>query len=285
MVPDKAAQRGGQVTAADQQERDREALSKRIGRITHKVLVLSGKGGVGKSTVAASIAVSLQAAGKRVGLLDIDLHGPSIPKLFNVEGATVVGGQTGVVPVTVVDGLKVMSIGFLLQNPDDAVIWRGPRKFHAIQQFLKDVEWGDLDYLIIDSPPGTGDEPLTVAQLIDNPDGAVIVTTPQDVAIVDVRKCINFCRQLGVVVLGVVENMSGFTCPHCSERVDIFKSGGGATMAGEMDVPFLGAIPIDPRIAVMGDAGTCLDADTADATRAAFEAVIGPILEDRKSVV
>ena len=232
-----------------------QRVVQRMTRVRYRILVLSGKGGVGKSTVAANTAFALARAGKEVGLLDIDIHGPSIPKLLHLEGKVVgVKGDT-IIPVTVGKRLKVMSIGFLLPNEDMAVIWRGPRKYGLIQQFLADVKWGDLDVLVVDSPPGTGDEPLGVIQLIGRVDGAVIVTTPQDVAITDVRKCLTFCRQLEVPVLGVVENMSGFVCPKCGERFNIFKTGGGQRMAKEMGVPFLGIIPIDPEIVASCDSG------------------------------
>ena len=239
---------------SDQDFADRQALESRLCRIQRKIVVLSGKGGVGKSTVAANIAVALQMAGKRVGLLDVDIHGPSIPTMLGLEGETLQGGADGLLPIDL-EGLKVMSLGFLLPDPDQAVIWRGPLKMGAIKQFLKDVAWGDLDYLIIDSPPGTGDEPLSVIQLIGNLDGAIVVTTPQKVAAVDVRKSITFCRQLNVPVLGVVENMSGFACPKCGEISAVFSAGGGKRIAVDMGVPFLGSIPIDLVITESCDNG------------------------------
>jgi len=226
-------------------EIEQQQIRQRMIQIKNKILILSGKGGVGKSTVSVNLAISLALAGKKVGLLDIDIHGPSIPKVLNLEGAKIGSDGQDIIPVEMTNNLKVMSIGFLLQGKDSAVIWRGPRKYHMIKQFLKDVQWGTLDYLIIDSPPGTGDEPLSIVQLLENADGAVIVTTPQEVALSDVRKCINFCGQLNLPVLGVLENMSGFVCPKCGEITDIFKSGGGEKMAEEMNVPFLGKIPID----------------------------------------
>jgi len=261
------------------QYQERLQLLDRIRGIRHKILVLSGKGGVGKSTVAVNLARSLFEAGKRVGILDIDIHGPSIPKLLGLEGHSITGAEDYLLPVELSDGFKVMSIGFLLPSRDDAVIWRGPRKYGVIKQFLKDVQWGNLDYLIVDSPPGTGDEPLTIAQLIDRVDGAIVVTTPQQVAITDVRKCITFCRQVNVPVLGVLENMSGFTCPHCNKRVDIFKTGGGEVMANEMNVPFLGRVPIDPEIVNCGDAGTFLAGRVQAQTYDAFADAVRPILE------
>jgi len=228
-------------------------------RIAHKVLVLSGKGGVGKSTVAVNLATALALAGKRVGLLDVDIHGPSVPKLLHLEGTPITGTEDSLTPVRAGFGdgtIDVMSIGFMLRERDDAVIWRGPMKYGVIKQFLKDVNWGDLDYLIVDSPPGTGDEPLAVAQLIEGADGAVLVTTPQEVSLQDVRRCVVFCRQVELPVLGVVENMSGFTCPKCGEVIPIFGADGGKAMAEEMGVPFLAAIPIEPEVVVSGDGGT-----------------------------
>lgn len=232
----------------------RRKLQSRMCRIRHKIIVLSGKGGVGKSTVAVNLATALMLAGWRVGLLDVDIHGPSVPTMLGLENETLKGNAGELFPVEF-GGLKVMSIGFLLQNPDDAVIWRGPMKMGVIKQFLTDVEWGDLDYLIVDAPPGTGDEPLSICQLIQPLDGAVIVTTPQRVAAIDVRKSISFCRQVNVPVLGVIENMSGFVCPKCNEITHIFPEGGGRKMADDLKVPFLGPIPMDPNIAQSGDDG------------------------------
>jgi Mrp family chromosome partitioning ATPase len=216
--------------------------------------VLSGKGGVGKSTVAVNLATALALNGLRVGLLDVDIHGPSVPTMLGLEGQALKGNPGELFPVEF-GGLKVMSIGFLLQNPDDAIIWRGPMKMGVIKQFLTDVNWGDLDYLIVDAPPGTGDEPLSLCQLIQPLDGAVIVTTPQKVAAIDVRKSISFCKRLEVPVLGVVENMSGFVCPKCGELTQILPEGGGRKIASDMSVPFLGAIPIDPELAHSADSG------------------------------
>jgi len=258
---------------------ERDAMAKRMNRIKRKILILSGKGGVGKSTVAANLALTLARAGKQVGLLDVDIHGPSIPKLLGLEAHAITGAGSSLLPVEFNGHLKVMSIGFVLQNRDDAVIWRGPLKMNAIKQFLQDVEWGDLDYLVIDCPPGTGDEPLSVAQLVENADGAIVVTTPQDIAILDVRKSVSFCRQLNLPVLGVIENMSGFVCPHCGKRADIFKAGGGETMAKDMDVPFLGRIPIDPRIVEASDSGTPYVQAYAESEAAqAFNKAVDPII-------
>jgi Mrp family chromosome partitioning ATPase len=255
-----------------------QALRRRLGRIRHKILVLSGKGGVGKSTVAVNLAVSLLLSGKRVGLLDVDLHGPTVPKMLKLEGAGVESRGGALLPV-VKAGLKVMSIGFLLSRPDDAIIWRGPMKMHVIEQFLGDVEWGDLDYLVIDSPPGTGDEPLSVCQLVDDADGAVIVTTPQDVATANVRRSIRFCQDLRLPVLGVVENMSGFVCPACGTVTPVFGSGGGERMAAEMGVPFLGRIPLDPALTEAGDGGLPFSHHHGrTATGRALEQVLAPLL-------
>ena len=239
-----------------QRQRDELMLQARMKTIHRKLLVLSGKGGVGKSTVAANLAVSLSLAGKAVGLLDVDVHGPSIPKLLGLEGQQIGAAGEDLAPVQMNENLAVMSIGFLLPSGNEPVIWRGPRKFHLIRQFLTNVAWGNLDYLVVDSPPGTGDEPLSVAQLVGSPSEAVIVTTPQDLAVADVRRCVSFCGSLSLPVAGIVENMSGFVCPNCGQQVDLFRKGGGKALADEMSVPFLGAIPIDPDIVISGDAGT-----------------------------
>lgn len=232
-----------------------QKLRHRLGKIRSKILVMSGKGGVGKSTVAANLAVHLMLSGRRTGLLDIDIHGPSIPGMLRLENTRVVGDGESLLPAEY-SALKVMSIGFLLQNTDDAVIWRGPMKMTVIRQFLQDVAWGDLDCLVVDLPPGTGDEPLSICQLAAPVDGAVIVTTPQQVSTADVRRSIRFCQKLNIPVLGVVENMSGFACPHCGEVTPIFTTGGGEQMAAEMDVPFFGRLPLDPRIGLACDSGT-----------------------------
>ena len=231
-------------------------LKDNMNNIKHKIVVMSGKGGVGKSTVAVNLAVSLAEKGFKTGLLDIDIHGPSVPKLLGVEGIMVTGGdEKMILPVKYSENLSVMSVGFLMQDSDQAIVWRGPLKAGIIKQFLSDVKWGVLDYLIVDSPPGTGDEPLSVIQYIEKPDGAVIVTTPQDVALADVRKSVTFCVQLSLPVIGVIENMSRFVCPHCGNVTEIFKSGGGESMADDMGVPFLGSIPIETQVVHSGDSG------------------------------
>lgn len=280
-----ASKADSQRAAKDAEEK--AALRENMSRIAHKIIVLSGKGGVGKSTVAVNLAVTLAEKKFRTGLLDIDIHGPSVPKLLGVENGQVTGGNNGKMkPVEYNEYLKVVSIGFLLQGTDDAVIWRGPLKYGVIKQFLAEVEWGDLDYLVVDSPPGTGDEPLSICQLMEKPDGAVVVTTPQDVALIDVRKSVNFCKQLGMPVIGVIENMSGFTCPHCGKTTDIFKHGGGKKMAEDMGVPYLGSIPIESAIVAGGDSGNPFHLDKqVDKTPAQeqFSRIVDTIIQgDRK---
>jgi ATPases involved in chromosome partitioning len=260
-------------------------LAGRMGKIKHKIMVLSGKGGVGKSTVAVNIAVSLALEGKKVGILDTDFHGPSVPTLLNLEKARPASDGTSILPVDFIEGIKVMSIGFLLPGQDDAVIWRGPMKMNVIKQLLTEVNWGELDYLIIDFPPGTGDEPLSVAQLIPQSDGAVVVTTPQNLSLNDVRRCINFCKQVNVPVLGVIENMSGLVCPNCKTVINIFKAGGGEKMAGKMGVPFLGKIPIEPQIVEASDSGKpfVYHYSKTEAARA-FARAIEPIINMEEKV-
>lgn len=225
--------------------------------IARTFVVLSGKGGVGKSTVAVNLAVTLAQQGKRVGLLDVDIHGPSIPTMLGLGGEKVMIDGDKMLPqkLPAFNNLKVMSIGFMLEAEDAPVIWRGPMKNGLIKKFLEEVDWGILDFLIVDCPPGTGDEPLSVVQLIGNPDGAIIVTTPQDVSAVDVSKSLNFCKQLELPVKGIIENMSGFVCPDCKKVTYIFKQGGGKRLSEKYDVPFLGSLPIDPAIGEGGDSG------------------------------
>lgn len=241
---------------SEQSFRERQALAQRMCQIRQKLVVMSGKGGVGKSTVAANLAISLAAAGKEVGLLDVDIHGPSIPQLMGLGGGHVWTQGDELVPLQAAPNLKVISIGFLLPTNRDAVIWRGPMKYGVIRQFLKDVAWGPLDYLVIDSPPGTGDEPLSVAQLVGPPAGAILVTTPQELSVADVRRSVSFCEKVSLRVIGMIENMSGLVCPHCGGQIELFKAGGGDLLAKEMKVPFLGKIPIDPQIVACGDDGT-----------------------------
>jgi ATP-binding protein involved in chromosome partitioning len=268
------AERAEQTRQVAERAAEGEQLRTRVAAIRHTMIVLSGKGGVGKSTVAVSLAAAAARVGLSVGLLDVDVHGPSVPIMAGLEGRQpIVVGDT-LVPLEE-GGVRVMSMGLLLEHRDQALIWRGPMKAKAIEQLIRNVDWGDLDLLVVDAPPGTGDEPLTVCQLLGHPDGAVVVTTPQDVAIAAVRKSITFCRQLGLPVLGVVENMSAMVCPSCGHVTDVFGSGAGETMASEMGVPFLGRIPMHPAIATAGDAGTMLRmpwtvAPIADAFNRAF---------------
>lgn len=242
--------------SSDKKVEDKDAkLKQKMGKIKHKLVVMSGKGGVGKSTVAANLAASLAMKGFQVGLLDIDVHGPSIPRLLSLSDKRPHIEKDYIEPVPWGKNLWVMSLGFLLPDNKEAVIWRGPVKMGLIRQFLQDVAWGDLDYLIVDCPPGTGDEPLSALQLIGGDARAIIVTTPQAVAIDDVRRSVTFCGEMGTPVLGILENMSGYSCPKCHEHLDIFNTGGGRDLASEMGVGFLGSIPIDPEIVRSGDEG------------------------------
>jgi len=258
---------------------NRQKLVLRMKAIKHKIIVLSGKGGVGKSTVAVNLAVSLSMAGERVGLLDIDIHGPSIPTMLNLVNAGVKSDGENLIPVEM-GTLRVMSVGFLLENSDSAVIWRGPMKMGVIEQLLRDVNWGELDFLIIDSPPGTGDEPLSAVQLVGDMDGAIMVTTPQAVSAADVRKSLDFCRQVNLKVLGIVENMSGFVCPACGTETVIFKGNSGETMADAAGVPFLGKIPMDPSVGDSCDEGTPFVYKYGKTeTAGRFEKLIKPLLD------
>lgn len=232
------------------------AITRSLGKIKNKILVMSGKGGVGKSTVSVNLALSLAKKGHQVGLMDVDIHGPDVVRMLNITGTIEppASEKELVKPLVYKDNLKVVSLEYMMKDRDEAIIWRGPLKIQAIRQFVADFDWGELDYLIIDAPPGTGDEPLSVAQTIPLVK-ALVVTTPQKVALADVRKSINFCKTVNVDIVGVVENMSGFVCPHCNETVDIFKSGGGEQVAREFDLPFLGRVPMDPKVVMAGDDG------------------------------
>ncbi|MEI7827762.1 MAG: Mrp/NBP35 family ATP-binding protein, partial [Euryarchaeota archaeon] len=232
-------------------------------RATHCIIVMSGKGGVGKSTISANLAVSLSLNGYAVGLLDADLTSPSIPRLLGLSGNIEVQ-ENQLVPVSYSDKLKVLSTGFLVPSSDRAIVWRGGMKMGAIRQFINETRWGALDFLIVDLPPGTGDEPLSIAQDL-KPDGALIVTTPQEVALVSARKSIDFAHKLEVPIIGLVENMSGYTCPACGAQVDIFKSGGGERSAKELGVPFIGRIPLDAAICESGDNGQPISENGANA--------------------
>ncbi len=254
------SQKTRQQEGMEQNQRILDNLKK----IRHKLVVMSGKGGVGKSTVAVNLAVSLANSGKEVGIMDIDIHGPNIPKMLGLEGTQIQASPGGIIPVMARKNLKVMSMAFLLDSPEKAVIWRGPMKIGLIRQFLSDVDWGELDYLIVDLPPGTGDEPLSIAQNIPTGSHALIVTTPQEVSILDVSKSVNFARQLKMKIAGIVENMSSFVCPKCGEDIDLFGSDGGRTLAAKESVPFLGSIPIDPAIVSSADQGKAFAAENGD---------------------
>lgn len=239
-------------------------IESRMNNIENIILILSGKGGVGKSTISAKLASHLALEGKQVGLLDVDIHGPSIPTLFGIADKKLETRKNSLEPIRVGENLRVVSIGFLLQSESDAVIWRGPLKTQMIISFLRDVEWGNLDYLIIDLPPGTGDESLSICQFLNRRAKAVIITTPQDLSVKDVQKAITFCRQLNMPVAGIIENMSGFICPNCGERVDIFKTGGGEKLARKSGVNFLGRIPILPKIVEESDSGKIMGSKTGE---------------------
>lgn len=232
-----------------------QLISLTLQRIRYKLFVMSGKGGVGKSSISVNIAAALAAKGFKVGLMDVDIHGPSVPRLLGLKGQLEQDRGSLVKPKQYSDNLHVVSMDSLLVDPDQAVMWRGPMKTSAIRQFISDVQWGELDFLVVDSPPGTGDEPMTVLKLI--PDAlAVVVTTPQEISLADVRKAINFLQYAQANILGVVENMSGLACPHCGKIIDLFKQGGGKELADQYGLEFLGAIPLDPATVVAGDMGT-----------------------------
>ena len=252
------------------------AINKSLGKIKNKILVMSGKGGVGKSTVAVNLALGLANRGYKVGLMDVDLHGPDICRMLDLTGTLEPPKNPNdlVAPLIYNDNVKVVSLEYMMQDRDEAIIWRGPLKIQAIRQFVADMDWGELDYLVVDAPPGTGDEPLSIAQTIPNVQ-AVVVTTPQAVALADVRKSINFCKTVEMPIVGVVENMSGFICPHCEETVDIFSSGGGEKTARDFDLPFLGKVPMDPRVVVAGDTGKpYLSSDEDTPATKAFTTII-----------
>ncbi|MCP4345231.1 MAG: Mrp/NBP35 family ATP-binding protein [Desulfobacterales bacterium] len=230
------------------------AVKGTLEKIKNKFIVMSGKGGVGKTSTSVNLAIALAGKGYKVGIIDVDIHGPDVPRMLGIKGMLGVNANQKLTPMNYSENLAAVSLDSLSAGKDDAIIWRGPIKHSVIRQFIGDVEWGDLDYLIIDSPPGTGDEPLTVAQIIQDAK-AVIVTTPQEVALGDVRKSINFCKTVNMEVFGLVENMSGFTCPHCAKEVDLFGTGGGERTAESMGVNFLGRIPFDSNVVLCGDSG------------------------------
>ena len=253
--------------------------AEKMDKIKYKIMVASGKGGVGKSTVAVNLARALCDKGYKVGVLDADITGPNIPKLLGVEDDKLQMGPDGITPIDA-RGVKLVSMAFALSSPDSAVIWRGPMKMVAIRQFMADVTWGDLDFLIIDLPPGTSDEPLSVVQLIPDLSGVIIVTTPQEVALLDSRKAVNMAKTMNVPVLGIIENMSGFRCPHCGEVLDIFKRGGGEKASKDLGIPFLGAIPLDLDVTPLGDRGmTFVDQKGDTDAKKSFEKIVKRLIE------
>jgi len=268
-------------------EKDNHNLDKKLkenmSKIKHKLLVLSNKGGVGKSSIAINLACSLSENSFKAGILDVDLHGPSVAKMLGFEGEKLQGSPEGIIPISISSTLIAVSMASLIENSDSPLIWRGPLKAMAIKQFLGEVQWGNLDYLIVDSPPGTGDEPLSICQLIPELDGGVIVTTPQEVALLDSRKCVNFLKNLKIPILGIIENMSELKCPHCGKNIDLFKSGGGEKAAKEFNLPFLGKIPIDINMVNSTDEGKPYIFQYKDSeTAQAFNKVVELILAQMK---
>jgi len=253
-------------TAQKQQEaktKQDAAVDSSLQKIKNKYIVLSGKGGVGKTSTSVNLSMALANKGFNVGIMDVDLHGPDVPRMLGLKGMLDLTKNNKLNPIRYSENLKVVSIESMITSKDDAIIWRGPLKYSAIRQFIGEVEWGELDFLIIDSPPGTGDEPLTIAQTILDAK-AIIVTTPQEVSLADVRKSISFCRTVKMDILGLIENMSGFACPHCDKMVDLFGSGGGEKTAGSAGIPFLGRIPFDPNVVSCGDNGISIQEKYAD---------------------
>lgn len=266
-------------------EKDQK-LKRNMNRVKHKIAVISGKGGVGKSTVAANLAVAFALHGykDRVGILDVDIHGPCVPKLLGVKGKKVQISPIGALPVTSPEGIKVVSMDFLIQKQETPIIWRGPLKMQVIRQFLSDFMWGELDFLFIDAPPGTGDEPLSVMQLIPEMDGTIIVTIPSEVSEDVVKKAVIFSRQMKIPVIGIIENMSEFICPKCGEKFNILGAGGGKHIAEELNVPFLGQIPLDSQICDDSDKGISFLKEHADSTAAkAFQEIVKKVEEFLKN--
>ncbi|KJS30970.1 MAG: ATPase [Desulfatitalea sp. BRH_c12] len=254
------------------------AVKESLGRIKRKFIVMSGKGGVGKTSTAVNLAMALARLGAKVGLVDVDLHGPDVPRMLGLKGILDMNEEQKLIPARYNDNLSAVSVETLIEGKDDAIIWRGPVKHSVIQQFIGQVAWGDLDFMLIDAPPGTGDEPLTVAQSIKDAQ-AIIVTTPQEVSLSDVRKSINFCKTVKMEIFGLIENMSGFACPHCQTVLDLFGSGGGERTANDMQVTFLGRIPLDPEVVACGDAGIAFQEKFPQAVvTQAFEQIAGKLM-------
>ena len=267
-------------TSKDEQD---AALKDSLSRIKNKLMIMSGKGGVGKTSTSVNLAVALARLGYRVGLMDVDLHGPDIPRVLGLMGMIGLSANHKLDPIRFNDNLKVVSIESLSTSKDEAIIWRGPIKYSAIRQFIADVDWGELDFLLIDAPPGTGDEPLTVAQTIADA-RAVIVTTPQEISLADVRKSISFCRTVKMDIFGLVENMSGYICPHCGKEVELFGSGGGERTSKDAAIPFLGRVPFDPQVVSCADAGQSFQDKYPDSpVTQAYEAIARKIGELAKT--
>jgi len=264
----------GSMPNKPQQKPDPDAAVKSsLAKIKNKLIVMSGKGGVGKTSVSVNTAIALSKKGYKVGLMDVDLHGPDVPRMLNLQGTPDLSKNQKLNPLKYSDNLSIISVESLTTKKDDAIIWRGPIKHSAIRQFIADVEWGELDFLIIDAPPGTGDEPLTVAQTISDAK-AIIVTTPQEVSLADVRKSINFCKTVKMEIFGLIENMSGYTCPHCGEKLELFGTGGGEKTAFAAGLKFLGKIPFDRNVVLCGDSGCSFQDDFKDTeVTKAFESI------------
>lgn len=270
------------VNAVDPKAALEAAVKASLGKIKHKYIVMSGKGGVGKSSTAVNLSLALAKNGAKVGLMDVDLHGPDIPRMLGLKGMLEMNQAQQLVPKQYSDNLSAVSVESLTEGGDEAIIWRGPVKYSVIQQFIGQVAWGELDYLLIDAPPGTGDEPLTIAQTIKDAQ-AIIVTTPQKVALADVRKSINFCKTVKLEMFGLIENMSGLVCPHCSGAVDLFGTGGGEQTASQMGIPFLGPIPFDPELVSCGDEGVAYQEKHPDApVSKAFQAIAEKMIARHK---
>jgi Mrp family chromosome partitioning ATPase len=283
---DSAKKSGGRPTQkptqqdmAAQQKKEEMVIKASLAKIKHKIFVLSGKGGVGKSSVSANLAACLSKKGYKTGLMDVDVHGPSIAHMLGLTGVLDISQNQLLIPKEINGNLKVVSVEALMQDKDQAIIWRGPAKTGMIKQFVSSVDWGELDFLVIDAPPGTGDEPLTVAQNIPDALG-VIVTTPQEVALADIRKSISFCKTVHLKTLGIVENMAGFKCPHCNEPIDLFSSGGGEKTAKSTGLEFLGSLPFDTQVVASGDSGSPLlfQKEETEFTRA-FDTIVENILK------
>lgn len=275
--------RQGQKTIPMTAAMQNRALARNLQDVRHKLFVMSGKGGVGKSSVAVNLATALAERGFHVGILDVDIHGPSVPRLLGVSSSVVADDDGKMLPVSCGERLSMLSMDSFLKNKDTAIIWRGAKKTGAIRQFLTDVKWGALDYLVIDSPPGTGDEHLTVLDAVPDA-GCIVVTTPQEISLADVRKALDFLKQIQAPVLGIVENMSGLICPHCGREIDLFKKGGGRQLALHYGLPFIGAIPLDPAAVIASDRGVpIVSLSEASPAREGFMALADAVIAATES--